>query len=223
MNATSQTCAIVGANGLVGRALVARAIESARYATVRVLVRRPLENAPLGIETHLVDFNALEASAKLLAVTHVFCCLGTTIKAAGSEAAFRRVDFDYALATAKLALEEGARQFVIVTAVGADSKSGLLYNRVKGELEEALRNLHFSEGVTVLHPSLLLGNRAESRPGEAIAAVFMRATRPLFCGPLERYRAIDVDEVARAMLTATETPGGGFRVLEGAALFALAR
>jgi uncharacterized protein YbjT (DUF2867 family) len=229
------SCAIVGATGLVGSALVRLASEDARYDRVRVLARRPVSFASPRVETALVAFEALVASSEgrseaadqaahrqLFAVDDVFCCLGTTIQQAGSQAAFRRVDFDYPLAAAKVALAAGARQFVIVTAVGASSTSAIFYNRVKGELEDALRALAFPEGVTVLHPSLLLGERHESRLGERIASVFMRGTRPLFGGPLERYRAIEDHEVANAMLRAAAAPTGAYRVLEGRALFALA-
>lgn len=235
VNPTPPTCAVLGASGLVGRQLVGLLSESQHYAEVRVVVRRLLEPAPRGVTMRVVDFDALNthgaapssdqatSSRELLTVTHVFCCLGTTIKVAGSEAAFRRVDLDYPLAAARLALEAGARQFIIVTAVGADARSAVLYNRVKGELENALRSLPFPDGLTVLHPSLLLGERRESRPGEAIASMLMRATGPLFRGPLERFRAIDATRVAQAMRRAAETPSPGYRVLEGKSLFAMAR
>jgi uncharacterized protein YbjT (DUF2867 family) len=171
----------------------------------------------------VVDFDALAREADRFAVDHVFCCLGTTIKKAGSQEAFRRVDLEYPLTAARVALDAGARQFVIVTAVGANSRSPIFYNRVKGELEDALRSLAFPDGITVLHPSLLLGERTETRAGEAVASVFMRATRPLFGGPLARYRAIEGIEVARAMLRSADSPTPGFRVLEGQALFDLAQ
>jgi uncharacterized protein YbjT (DUF2867 family) len=111
---------------------------------------------------------------------------------------------------------------VLVSAVGADAKSRVFYNRVKGELEEALAALPFDRGVRVLHPSLLLGDRTESRPGERVAATLMRATGPMFAGPLARYRAIDAGDVARAAVTAGKSDGAGVVVYEGAALFAAA-
>jgi len=217
---------LLGSTGLVGAAFARLAVASGRYGAVRALVRRPSAPTPEGLEEHLVDLeDLLESSSPLaphFAVDHVFCCLGTTIKTAGTKERFRRVDHDYPLAAAKLALAAGARRFVVVTAVGADAASAIFYNRVKGELETALRELTFPEGVIVLHPSLLLGDRRERRAGELIASVFMRATRPLFAGPLERYRAIRADEVARAMLNAALEPNVGTRVLEGRDLFRLA-
>ncbi|MBM4374921.1 MAG: NAD(P)H-binding protein [Deltaproteobacteria bacterium] len=217
---------LLGSTGLVGAAFARLAVASGRYGTVRALVRRPSAPTPQGLEEHVVDLEGLLEPSSPLArqfeVEHVFCCLGTTIKVAGTKERFRRVDYEYPLAAAKLALAAGARRYVVVTAVGADAASPIFYNHVKGELEAALRELAFPEGVVVLHPSLLLGDRREQRTGEAIASVLMRATRPLFAGPLERYRAIRDEEVARAMLNAAFEPNAGTRVLEGRDLFRLA-
>lgn len=217
------TAAVLGGTGLVGSALLRLAAASGRYRTLRALVRREGVSLPDGAESIVVDFERLAAHEPQLDVDHVFCCLGTTIKQAGSKAAFRRVDLELPLLAARTAHAAGARQFVIVTAVGAKASSSVFYNRVKGELEDALRALEFPEGLTILHPSLLLGDRAEKRVGEGVASVFMRVTRPLFVGPLEAYRAIEDVEVARAMLAAAEKPVGGVRVLEGRSLFELAR
>jgi uncharacterized protein YbjT (DUF2867 family) len=108
---------------------------------------------------------------------------------------------------------------VLVSAVGADAKSRVFYNRVKGELEEALRALGFPRGLRVLHPSVLLGDRGESRPAEQLAATLMRATGPLFAGALKKYRAISADDVASAMITAARSDGDGVVVYEGESLF----
>jgi uncharacterized protein YbjT (DUF2867 family) len=171
----------------------------------------------------IVDLARPETYREHLDVDCVFSTLGTTIKAAGSEAAFRTVDFDYPLTVAREALARGARRYAIVTAVGADAKSGIFYNRVKGELEDALRPLGFARGVCILHPSLLLGERTESRPGEHVAAALMRATGPLFAGALKKYRAISADDVARALVTAARSDGAGVVVYEGASLFTAAQ
>lgn len=222
MNKASSTCAILGASGLVGSALVRLAAQSGRYATIRAIGRRPLETVPETVETTVIDFERLAEYGALFAVDHVFCCLGTTIRQAGSRDAFRLVDQVYPLEAARVALASGARQFLIVTAVGADSKSPFFYNRVKGELEDSLSRMSFPDGITVLHPSLLLGRRRERRTGEAIASVVMRAMRPIVRGTWRRYEAIEDVQVARAMLRAAAAPSMGWRVLEGADLFALA-
>ncbi|MBM4358448.1 MAG: NAD(P)H-binding protein [Deltaproteobacteria bacterium] len=223
MSHEAPSAVVLGATGLVGSALLAIAAPSGRFQPLRALVRRPFDAAPPGVEVEVVNFDALDRHAPAFAVDHVFCCLGTTIKKAGSQAEFRRVDLEYPLAAARTALAAGAQQFLIVTAVGASSSSRIFYNRVKGELEDALRDLAFPGGVVVLNPSLLLGERHERRVGEAVASAVMRTTRSLFGGPLARYRAIEAVEVARALLRCTESPTAGFRTFEGAPLFDLAR
>ncbi len=222
-------CAILGATGLVGAALLDAALAADRYGTVRALVRREVERKHARLEESVVDFERLVAAptdagaVASFAVDHVFCCLGTTLAKAGSREAFRRVDRDYPLAAARAAHAAGAARFLIITAVGSDTSSSFFYNRVKGELEDELRALAFPDGVTVFHPSMLLGARAERRPVEAAAGAVMRATRGLFAGALTRYRPIEASELARAMLRAAEQPQTeAFRVVEGRELFALA-
>ncbi len=217
--------AVVGATGLVGRSLVEELLASPRIERSDVLARRELRLASDRVRCHVVDFDRLETTPSArdaLSATAVFCCLGTTLKQAGSQAAFRKVDHDYPLAAARLALAAGARQLLTVTAAGADANSAFFYNRVKGELEAALRELAFPDGITLAHPSLLLGEREAPRPAERIASVFMRAARPLFSGPLLRYRAITATQVARALVTAACEPTTGVRILEGESLFAYA-
>jgi uncharacterized protein YbjT (DUF2867 family) len=139
-------------------------------------------------------------------VDEAFCCLGTTIKKAGSQEAFRAVDHDAVLAFAKAAKQAGTRSFLVVTALGADTRSRVFYNRVKGEVQEALKGVGF-ESLVILQPSLLLGERAESRPGERAAIVASRVLAPLL-RPLAS-RPIEAHTVARAMLAlAREAPQG---------------
>jgi len=223
---TLRTCALAGASGLVGGELLRLLLDDSDLTHVTALVRRPLglTHAKLPkLEEAVVDFDRPESLRPHLAVDAVFCTLGTTIKRAGSQAAFRQVDHDYPLALARQALEAGARAYLIVTAVGADARSGIFYSRVKGELEEALRALPFPGGVHLFHPSLILGERAERRPAERAATLIARATAPLFGGPLLKYRAIDARDIARAMLGAAQQGAPGVHVYEGRELFALAK
>ena len=214
-----RTAVVLGATGLVGSALVEQLAGDPEVETVVALGRRASGVKSPKVKDATVDLGAPETYREHLAVDCVFSALGTTIKVAGSEAAFRRVDHDYPLAVAQAAAAAGARRYAIVTAVGADAKSGIFYNRVKGELEEALAGLTFPRGLRILHPSLLLGDRRESRPGERVAAVLMRATGPLFAGGLRKYRAIAAADVARALVTAARSDGDGVVVYEGARLF----
>ncbi|MGE5674918.1 MAG: oxidoreductase [Mycobacterium leprae] len=187
---------IVGASGLVGGGLVNELLMRSAYDRVTILVRRKLPLAHPKLEQRVVDFDHLPADA--VQGDDCFCCLGTTIKKAGSQAAFRKVDYDYPVAFAHLAKESGARQYLIVTAMGADARSGIFYNRVKGEAEEALKQLGLP-GLHIFRPSLLLGNRHEFRLGEAVAAALSPLVTPFLVGGMRKYRPIQGYAVARAM------------------------
>jgi uncharacterized protein YbjT (DUF2867 family) len=217
----TRTALLLGATGLVGGHLLRLLLEDAEYTTVTVMTRRPLGlESPKLVEV-TVDFSRPETYRDHLAVDDVFCCLGTTIKTAGSQEAFRKVDLEYPLSVAQQAAAAGAGQFLIVTAVGASAKSRIFYNRVKGELEDALRLLSFPRGLKLFHPSMILGERNESRPGERVIAAISRATTALFVGGLRRFRAIEARDVAHAMWAAARRDPGGARVYEGAGLFDL--
>lgn len=217
--------ALLGASGMVGGRLLELLAADTAYSHGTLIGRRPLGLEREKVREVVVDFERPETLREHLAVDDVFCCLGTTIKKAGSQEAFRKVDRDIPVAVAREARSAGAKQFLIVTAVDADAKSRVFYNRVKGEVEEALAALELPGGLKVFRPSMLLGERGESRPAERVAKALLGATRPLFAGGLTRYRAIDAIDVARAMRRAAleEPSGPGVQVYEGARLFALAR
>jgi uncharacterized protein YbjT (DUF2867 family) len=223
MPVTLRSAVVLGATGLVGTQLVRVLAGDPECAGVIALGRRPSGLTAPTLKDVTADLGDPASYRDHLNVDCVFCALGTTIKKAGSEDAFRRVDFEYPLTVAREAAAVGARRFVLVSAVGADARSRIFYNRVKGELEEALRALAFPRGIRILHPSLLLGERVESRPGERALATLMGATAPLFAGALKKYRAITADDVARAMVTAARSEGDGALVYEGASLFDAAR
>lgn len=156
-----RSIAIFGATGLVGQECLRLLLEHPAFGPVRVCVRRPLslEVPPAQrakLELHVLDFERLAEHAELFAVDQILCALGTTIRKAGSQAAFRTVDFVYPERIARLGLEHGARHFLLVSALGANAQSGVFYNRVKGELEAAVRALPY-RAHTIIRPSLLLG------------------------------------------------------------------
>lgn len=213
---------MLGATGLVGRHLLALVADDGAYDSVVILARRQVPAPSAKVTTVVVDFDDATTFREHASVDDVYCCLGTTLKQAGSREAFRRVDLDYPLEIGRAARAAGASRYVIVTAVGADPKSRVFYNRVKGEVEAALGELGFSRGVKILRPSMLLGDREESRPAEHVASTLMRWVAPAFGGPLKRYRAIDASAVARAMHRAGLEESPESRVYEGADLFALA-
>ena len=194
---SARTAILAGATGLVGRNCLDSLLTSSVYDRVTVVVRRPLAVTHTKLEQLIVDFESL---GELDAVgADVFCALGTTIRKAGSQEEFRRVDFGYTTMVARLASEAGARQFVLVSSVGANARSRNFYLRVKGETENALLALPF-EAVHVFRPSFLIGKRAESRPGEGAGIAAASALSFLFAGPLKRYRPIEAVKVARAMV-----------------------
>jgi uncharacterized protein YbjT (DUF2867 family) len=199
---------VAGASGLVGGQLLDALLESPLYREVCSLGRRPLPKQHPQLTQLTVDFARLEGEA-LPPADDAFCCLGTTIKKAGSQESFRAVDHDAVLAFAKAARKAGARRFLLVSALGANPRSRVFYNRVKGETEEDLKGLGF-ESLLILRPSLLLGDRAESRPGERVAVVVTKVLGPLlrpFSG-----RPIEARTVARAMLALARYATSGVRV-----------
>jgi uncharacterized protein YbjT (DUF2867 family) len=211
-----RTALLAGATGLVGRALLSLLLERPEYGRVEVLARRPLDEAAtsgLKRRVHIVDFTALQA---VPAVDDVCIALGTTIRVAGSPAAFRAVDHDLVVAIARAARAAGASRLAVVSALGADAGSRVFYNRVKGEMEAAVATLGFAT-LVIARPSLLLGDRAALgqplRPGEVWAA---RLSRPLATLLPARIRPIEAERVARSMIDALTAAAPGVRVLSSA-------
>jgi len=195
---------VAGATGAVGSELVRRLLASSAYARIVALTRRPLtEDDPrlLAVPARFDDLeDTLAAAVSTRGTFDAFCCLGTTIRTAGSRAAFRTVDHDYVLAFARWALDHEVRRLVVVSALGADATSSVFYNRVKGETETALRALDFAgNALVIVRPSLLDGPRAELRIGERLA---LAASRPLRALIPARVRPIRVEDVAQSMLDA---------------------
>jgi uncharacterized protein YbjT (DUF2867 family) len=204
----ARTAVVAGATGLVGGHVVRALLDRPEYSRVTVLVRRKLDLVHPRLEQRLVDFDRLDEQADLFAGADVFCCLGTTIKKAGSQAAFRKVDYEYPLTLGRLARQQGARRFLLVSSMGANPQSGVFYSRVKGELENALAELGLP-ALLIFRPSLLLGERQEHRAGERIGAAVMKVVGPLMVGGLRKYRAIHGRTVARAMVYAAGQPWTG--------------
>ena len=187
---------MAGSTGLIGKQLLELLLEDSHYTVVKAISRKPLDIQHAKLQNIVADFNTLTEHHDQLKADDVFCCLGTTIKQAGSQAAFRKVDFEYPLELARLTKNQGAIQFLIITALGSDAKSGIFYNRVKGEVEQAIDAVGF-DSYHIFRPSLLLGERMEKRTGEGAATVVYKALG--FMIPL-KYKAIDSAKVARAML-----------------------
>lgn len=204
---------IAGASGLIGSHLLNLLLDSGRYRTIYVLSRRPLAIRQANVEEVIVDFDQL-ADVQLPEVDDVFCCLGTTMKKAGSKEAFRKVDFQYPLELAKKAASSGASQYLLVSAMGAKRSSFFFYNKVKGEVEEEISKISQYKMVAIFRPSLLLGERDENRTGEGLAKVLMRFVKPLMRGPFRKYRPIHARTVANGMLQVARQDLRGVHIFE---------
>lgn len=216
-----RTALVAGATGLVGRHLLRALLASPRYTRVVAAGRRPPALQHPRLEARTVDFDRL-APDDLPDASDCFCALGTTIKQAGSQEAFRQVDHDYVLAFAQAACMRGARQGLFVSATGATPESHVFYSRVKGETERDLDGVPF-ETLVLFRPSLLLGDRDEHRPAEGWAARLAAPLTPLMVGPLAKYRPVPAADVAAAMRYAAEAGWSGRHVVEGPRLHELAR
>jgi uncharacterized protein YbjT (DUF2867 family) len=208
---SSRTALIAGASGLVGRHCLDTLLASPAYEAVIACSRRPLPNAHTRLAVRVVSFDRLD-SERPLAVTDAFCALGTTIAAAGSRDAFTRVDLGYVAAFARYARASGASRFVLVSSVGSDPGSSNFYLRVKGQAEQAVVSVGFVQ-VDILRPGLLLGERLESRRGEAIALRFAPAAGLLLGGPLRKYRPVPAAFVGAAMVGTALAEHSGVRVM----------
>jgi uncharacterized protein YbjT (DUF2867 family) len=208
---------IAGATGLIGRELFKLLLASHHYHRIHVLLRRPARDlqADERVSLHYVEYNKL---TPMPPVDDVFIALGTTIDVAGSKEAFRRVDHDAVLATARACLLRGAKRLVVVSAMGASRRSLVFYNRVKGQMEEAVSRLPF-ESVTILQPSLLLGDRAAlgqpQRQGEQLAARLLKPVMPLVPRAV---RPIAAQDVAKAMLDAALQGRPGTRIIRSGSM-----
>ena len=206
---------LVGASGLVGGHCLQFLLDDPEFEKVITLGRRELSTKHTKLEQHVIDFDRLNKYADLFKADDIFCCLGTTIKKAGSQEAFRRVDFGLPLEIANLAKAKDATQFLLVSSLGADSGSRVFYNRVKGELEEAISKIDF-DAVQIFRPSLLLGERAEFRLGERIAEKVSRLFSFVFVGRFANYRPIQAHLVAAAMIITAKAQPSGVNILESA-------
>ena len=210
---------IAGATGLVGNELLQQLIRGRQYHTISILSRHEVETTSKRVETVIVNYDTL-SDKQLPEVDDVFCCLGTTMSKAGSKAAFRKVDYDYPLRVAEITRRTGAQQYLLVSAMGADETSYIFYNRVKGEVEAAIAKLNF-DAFHVFRPSMLLGERTETRIGEQVGQVVMQGVAPLMVGGLKKYRAISAETVAEAMVHVARKELSGTYVFESDKIQAL--
>ncbi|MFZ5638296.1 MAG: NAD(P)H-binding protein [Pseudomonadota bacterium] len=204
---------IAGATGLVGRHALTLALADPRIDRVVAPTRRALPPHPK-LENPVVDFEALPADAAWWSVDAVVCALGTTIRDAGSQAAFRRVDVDYVIAVATHARSAGARAFALNSSLGADPASRGFYLRCKGDAEAALRSLAYPS-LTLVRPSIIGGERERRRPLEHLGMVVLRALAPMVP---RRYRVVPAERIARRLVDAALDARSGEWAIESEAI-----
>ena len=208
MSSTPRIALVAGATGMVGTQLLSILLDAPDYSRVYALTRRPYGREHPKLANRVVVFTRMAEQLKGLAAQDAYCCIGTTIAAAGSEVAFRDVDIDAVLLFAEAARAAQVSRFIVVSSVGADTGSKKFYLRTKGEMEDAITAVGFSS-VDILQPSLLLGQRKQLRPLELAASVLAPLVNPLLMGTREIYRAIPAEVVAKGMLGAARRGGRG--------------
>lgn len=216
-----KTALVFGATGLIGSHLVEQLLQHSSYEQVKVFVRRKLEFEHPKLVQHVIDFDNLLAAGDLIVGDDIFCALGTTRAKSGSKEAFFKVDFTYVYEAARIGMAQGVNQFLLVSSVGADTNSLFYYSQVKGEIEQAVKNLDYW-AIHIFQPSLLLGERNENRFGEEVAKkigkVFDRITGNL----LTKYSPIEAEAVAQAMIAAAQRLNAGIHTYKSEELQVLA-
>ena len=210
-----QTAVVIGATGLIGHILVEKLLEDDTFKKVRVLVRHATEISHHKLEEKIVDFNMpADFKDKFGQGEVIFCCVGTTQKKVGGDkAAYRKVDVDIPVNSARIGFENNFKKFLMVSSVGADENSRNFYLKMKGEAEKTISRIGF-DSTWFFRPSILLGERNEFRSGEKIAKGLMRVFSRLLVGGYKKYRAIDAGNVAAAMINESKKNITGIHHLE---------
>lgn len=202
-----KTAILIGATGLVGKQVLVNLLDSPHYDKVIAITRRPIAPHPK-LENRVLNFDLLAKELKQIKADDAFCCLGTTLKQAGSKAAFHQVDYSYNLEFAHALRQNGCQHFLLISALGAFPRSLVFYSRVKGLLEKDITALNYPR-LSIFRPSLLLGERSENRLAENLAARLMPLVEPFLRGPLRTIQPIQGSQVAAAMVAvATQPPVG---------------
>ncbi len=194
---------VIGATGLIGSEVV-RLGMTKNNIELTVVARR-VNDSVTDVTWVATDFDSLLDQANAFNCETLVITLGTTIKKAGSKDAFKKIDYEYALTAASLAKQQQAKRLIVVTAVGSNKNSSIFYNRVKGELEQALTDLGFDE-LQIIQPSLLLGERQEARAGEDLGQLLAPILSKVLIGPLSKYKPIKGSQVAGYIVSQLEAP-----------------
>ncbi len=211
---TTRKALIVGATGLVGGYCLQALCDNPLYSEVTAIARNPIRKTHSKLKVLASNFENLQSDLLNLHVDDVYCCLGTTIKKAGSQEAFKKIDHTLVVTIAELMRKQGAEQFLVISAMGANTRSRVFYNRTKGEVEEALKEIEFP-CLRVVRPSLLLGKREEFRLGERVGVLLAPILKLFLRGSLKKYCPVQAKSVADFMVkVAHEEPITGVHVYE---------
>ena len=208
-----KTALVIGSTGLIGSHLLNILLESNEYSKVIAFTKRDLGIKNSKLVQHIIDFDQPETYSQLIVGDDFFCTIGTTIKKAGSQKEFRKVDFEYPKQFASFALQNNVTQFLIISSLGANASSSNFYLKTKGEIQEYLKATDF-ESVAILQPSLLLGDRTEFRLAEKVGGFFMKLLSFVFFGNLKKYKPIEGKTVAKALFTIAQRNNVGFKIYE---------
>ena len=194
-----KTAIILGATGLTGGILLQKLIEDNRYTNVKLFSRNKIEGLPSKVNQFVGNMLELENFKKDFTGDEVFCCIGTTAKKTPNKETYRKIDFGIPASAAKLSKENGIQTFVVVSAIGANAKSSVFYNRTKGEMEQEVLRQNILN-TYILQPSIIGGNRSESRIGEKVGLAVFKIVQPLFFGKLKKYKITEAEHIAQTML-----------------------
>ena len=199
-----KTAIILGATGLTGGILLQDLIADSRYIRIIIFSRIRAAVKSEKVEEHLIDLFHLEQQKQLFKADEVYCCIGTTKNKTPEEDVYRKIDYGIPVSAAKLAKENGISTFSVISALGADEKSSMFYNRIKGEMEREVLAQKI-KNTYIFQPSLIAGNREEKRPMENLAKQAMKVINYVLVGPLEKYKSIDPSVIAQAMINVSNS------------------
>ncbi|GAA4166101.1 oxidoreductase [Chryseobacterium ginsenosidimutans] len=209
---------IIGATGATGKDLVNQLLNDKDFEEVDIFVRKPVDIQNDKLKTHVVDFENPEEWKNLVKGDVVFSCLGTTLKTAGSKEAQRKVDYDYQYHFAKAAKENNVDDYILVSAYGADPKSRIFYSKMKGELEEAVKQLHFNK-ITIFNPGML-ERKDSDRTGEVLGSRIIKFANKI--GLLESQKPLPTDILAKAMINSSKIKSNGYSNIKLGNIFCFA-
>lgn len=190
---------ILGASGLTGGILLKKILKDDRYDTIKLFSRSKIENLPSKVSQFTGNILKLETLKKDFIADEVFCCIGTTAKKTPNKALYKKIDFGIPKTAAKLSKENKIATYIVVSAIGAKASSSIFYNKIKGEMQNAVLSENI-KNTHILQPSIIDGTRSETRIGEKIGLFFFRIFQPLLIGNLKKYRITRADDIAQAML-----------------------